>query len=590
MFKKQNPQKNQNSNLPNNSGPMASKSNLTNQSNPAKTYRVSSFNPSNPSQAKSPPSNRASSSLNRADPPMSLNSQGLPNAADILYGTRNTDIRPQSNDKQTSEKRESNVGSLLDSYDLNVNGLIVKVSIFVKKNEILPTYNISIVNISRITQVVLDKIRDEFIRKIQIGDIDLSKAANFEEIKNQFSSEILFLIKKYFPHLDKKTANLLVNHLIQENIGLGKIDILLQDSNLEEIAINNAEEPVWVYHKRFRWLKTNVVLPGENKIRHYATMIGREVGKEITVLKPLMDAHLASGDRVNSTLYPISSFGNTLTIRKFASKPWTITDFLVSGTIDYETAALLWLAVENELSILITGGTGSGKTSMLNVVSNFFPPTQRIISIEDTREITLPGNLHWVPMETRLPNPEGKGEITMLDLVINSLRMRPDRIVVGEIRRKREAEVLFEAMHTGHSVYATLHANNAEETIQRLVNPPIEIPKAMISAISLICVQYRNRKTGHRVTLQIAEVGEDSSPRVLMQYNIAKNKMEKLRAPQRLFSTINLYTGMSESDIMADLQDKISILKWLVSKNINDINKIGNIMEHYYLKKYPQIK
>ena len=191
------------------------------------------------------------------------------------------------------------------------------------------------------------------------------------------------------------------------------------------------------------------------------------MGKEITTLNPLMDAHLKTGDRVNATLFPISSKGNTITIRKFAVKPWTVTSLIKEKTISYEGAALLWLAVQNEMSLLVTGGTASGKTSMLNMIANFFPPNQRIISIEDTRELMLPEILHWVPMETRLPNPEGKGGVEMLDLIVNSLRMRPDRIIVGEIRRKREAEVLFEAMRTGHSVYGTLHANNAGRNSQQ---------------------------------------------------------------------------------------------------------------------------
>src|SRR3989344_3870427 len=152
---------------------------------------------------------------------------------------------------------------------------------------------------------------------------------------------------------------------------------------------------------------------------------------------------------------------------------------------------------------------------MLNVLCNFLPPNQRIISIEDTRELKLPTTLHWVPMETRLPNPEGKGEVTMLDLVVNSLRQRPDRILVGEIRRQREAEVLFEAMHTGHSVYATIHANNVKETIDRLTNPPINIPKMVISALSIVLVQNRNRRTGKRRTLQIAEVQPTGEPTVI---------------------------------------------------------------------------
>jgi len=243
------------------------------------------------------------------------------------------------------------------------------------------------------------------------------------------------------------------------------------------------------------------------------------------------------------------------------------------------------MAVQNELSILIVGGTASGKTSMLNVIANFFPPNQRIISIEDTRELNLPDTLHWVPLETRLPNPEGKGGITMLDLIINSLRMRPDRIIVGEIRKKSEAEVLFEAMHTGHSVYGTLHANNLRETVNRLTQPPIGLSKQILSALSLIVVQNINRRNGKRRTLQIGEILHDGDSRPLMQLNIAKDELEKINEPEIIYETLNLYTGMSKEDTENNIDEKIDILKWMVKNNINDINKIGMIMSKYYLKK-----
>ena len=473
----------------------------------------------------------------------------------------------------------------LDSYKLNVNDMVVNVEIFLRKNDFVPLYNISILNISKITNIILHKIREEFVSKVNIGDIQITDTGDPSIIKNKFSKEILVLIKKYFPDIDKKTSNLLVNYLIQENIGLGNIEILLRDKNLEDIVVNNAYSPVWVYHRKHGWLKTNVRIPSESKIRHYSTMIGRDVGKEITLLKPLMDASLPTGDRVNATLSPISTDGNTISIRKFAEKPWTITDFIRGKTISYYGAALIWLAVQNELSILITGGTGSGKTSMLNVISNFFPPNQRIISIEDTRELTLPDSLHWVPLETRLPNPEGKGEVTMLDLLVNSLRMRPDRMVVGEIRRKREAEVLFEAMHTGHSVYATLHANNAKETIIRMTNPPIDIPKLMLPALSLVVVQHLDRRTGRRRTLQIAEVLPTGDPNVLLQLDAQRDEIKQVNESNVLMDTINLYTGLTPDEIKADINEKINILKWLVKNNITNIHQIGLIFAKYYTKK-----
>lgn len=232
--------------------------------------------------------------------------------------------------------------------------------------------------------------------------------------------------------------------VLHEMYGLGEIEILIGDEMLEEIAINSAKTPITVYHRVHGWLKTNMLPGDEEEILNYASQIGRKIGREITNLTPILDAHLLSGDRVNATLSPISSEGNTITIRRFARKPWTIVDFIGKAhTMNSEMAATLWLAMQYELNILIAGGTASGKTSALNSMLALVPSYHRIISIEDVREIVLPKFLewNWIPLVTRSPNSEGLGEVTMLDLMITSLRMRPDRIIVGEIRRKRSRSI-----------------------------------------------------------------------------------------------------------------------------------------------------
>jgi len=472
---------------------------------------------------------------------------------------------------------------LIDRYTITVNNIVVDISIYSEKEKAVPEYVVSITNISDATKIILEKIRQEFISKMSLEEIENLEQNELVNIRQRFKDEIKKLIRKYFPKADDMTTNMLINYLIEENLGLGKIEILLQDPALEEIVVNNHTEPLWVYHRKHGWLLTNIKIVTEERIRHFATMIGRDVGKEITNLSPLMDAHLLTGDRVNATLNPISTKGNTITIRKFSQDPWTITKFIKEGVLSYEATALIWLSVQNELSVLISGGTGSGKTSMLNVISNFFPPNQRIISIEDTRELTLPENLHWVPLETRLPNPEGKGGVTMLDLLVNSLRMRPDRIIVGEIRRKKEAEVLLEAMHTGHSVYATLHANTAEEVVTRLTNPPIEIPKPMIASLSMIVIQNRNRRTGKRRTLQVAEINSTGDSRLLMKLNVAKDLLEEVAKSQTIIERLKLYTGMTDEEIVLDLKEKVRILKWLVKKEIYDVNEIGLVVAKYYM-------
>ena len=474
---------------------------------------------------------------------------------------------------------------LLATYNFISDNIPITIKIYKKKGEFVPIYDVSISSISVHTELILEKIREELTSQVSLGMVDILATKESGIIEQRFIDAITILINKHFPDADERTTNFLKSYLIQRSLGLGNIEILMDDETLEEIAVNDAEEPIWVYHKKFGWLKTNIMLSSEKQIRHYAAMIGRRVGRQLTILEPLLDAHLLGGDRVNATLEPISVKGNTITLRKFAAKPWTITDFIKDKSISSEAAALIWLGVQFELSTLISGGTATGKTSMLNVVANFFPPNQRIISIEDTREIQLPKFLHWVPMVTRLPNPEGKGEISMLDLLVNSLRMRPDRIIVGEIRRKREAEVLFEAIHTGHSVYATVHANDTRETITRLTNPPIEIPKTMLPAISMIVVQYRNRRTGVRKTFQIAEILPNSETNVIIQLDIRKGVLQKIAESKALLSTIEMFTGFTRSELNKSLEEKETVLKWLVNHKINTVDEVGRVMEEYYTNK-----
>lgn len=471
---------------------------------------------------------------------------------------------------------------LKDSYEFTSQNVQVLIKIYLKHGDYVPTYEVNIPRISEHTEIVLEKIRHELITQVNLGMVDIIDINKATAIEDRFKEAIGILIEKYFPDVDEPTLELLKAYLIQKSLGLGDIEILSNDNSIEEIAVNGANDFVWIYHRVHGWLKTNILIQSEDLIQNYAATIGRKVGRQITILTPLMDANMASGDRVNATLAPVSLKGNTITFRKFASKPWTITDFLMKGSIEPFAAAIIWLAVQYEMSTLIAGGTASGKTSMLNVVSNFFPPNQRIISIEDTHELQLPKFLHWIPMVTRLPNVEGRGEVSMLDLLVNSLRMRPDRILVGEIRRKAEAEVLFEAIHTGHSVYATLHANNVQEAITRVTNPPIDIPKSMLPAISLILVQYRNRRTGIRKTFQIAEIKPDATPNVLVQLNIRKEKLFRMNKSVSFMNSLELYTGMTRDELNRDALEKERVLKWLVKKKINFVDTVGQAIAEYY--------
>ena len=446
------------------------------------------------------------------------------------------------------------------------------------------------------SQALLVELMEDLVKEIPVKLEDITDPRRVLELKELFFNKARDSIKKAIPEADERLQKVLAGSLLHYSYGLADIEIIMADNWLEEIAVNGVNEPISIYHRRYGWLKTSTHFKSETEIYNFASQIGRKVGKEINSLNPIMDAHLLTGDRVAATLFPISTGGNTITVRRFARNPWTVAHMIDprNPTMSKEIMAFLWLAIQYELNMLVVGGTASGKTSVLNTLVSMIQPTNRIISIEDTREIQLPEALHWnwIPMNSRSANPEGLGEVTMLDLMIASLRMRPDRIIVGEIRRKNQAEALFEAMHTGHSVYATMHADTAEQTRRRLIQPPIEIPENETQALHLVVVQYRDRKRGIRRTLEVGEIMPSTAEQgikvnYLYRWRPRRDRFEKDNESIRVVEDLNLHTGMTVRDIEEDLAQKEMILQWMIDNDIRDIDKVGQIMRIYY--KYPKL-
>jgi flagellar protein FlaI len=443
---------------------------------------------------------------------------------------------------------------------------------------------------------ILKKIKDvktNLISQVSVSVAEILDPQKNKLIKRKFSQKAMELIKNNFPSISDQEKEIYAMFLVHDMLGLGLVEIFLADDHIEEVVINNANEPIWVYHKKFGWLKTNISLDSEDQIYNYSTAIGMKSGREISKLDPLMDTHLITGDRVNATLFPISIKGNTITIRKFSRRPFTITDLVSFNSLDTDILTLLWLAIESEMNIIISGGTATGKTTLLNALSVFIPPNQRVISVEDTKELNLPNFLHWVPLLIREPNPEGKGEVKMLDLLVNSLRMRPDRILVGEIRRHKEAEVLFEAMHTGHSVMGTLHAHTTRETIIRLMNPPISVPESMLAAVDLVLVMGRRRREGNRRMIELSEVipfiGEDDKYHVdlntLFKFHLKTGELQEVEKSKRIFHDLIEYSGFTAEELQQEMKDKKKVLDWIIKEKIDDMNKIGVIIAEYYKNK-----
>lgn len=517
-----------------------------------------------------------------------LEKQGI---VDVHYPTLITKQPWMAFKKKLSEKKEEQVqGTAIEEYSFLADFIPVQVKILRTQTEQRPIYFLKAPYVKSYTQAFLEELKEEIADKIPMEISEVIDTKKINELKLKFFEVTKEELKKYFPEPEKNQAGILAGLLLHSMYGLGKLETLMADHLLEEIAVNSSQTPIMVYHRKYGWLKTNMFAESEEEIYNYSSQIARKIGRQITTLNPILDAHLITGDRVNATLSPVTSFGNTLTIRKFSRRPWTIIDFIgKSHTMNIEMASLLWLAIQYEMNLIIAGGTASGKTSTLNVLSSFIPSYHRTISIEDVREIMLPDYMHanWVPMTTRNPNPEGKGEIKMLELMQSSLRMRPDRIILGEIRRHREAEVLFEAMHTGHSIYSTLHANSSAQVLRRLTEPPINIPPLEVEAIDFVLVQYRDRKLNKRRTLELAEIEagvntEQLRVNTVFKWSPRDDSWESINPATKFVRNLNLHTGMTEEEIKNELNERAKILQWMQKNNLSDINQVGQVLNQFY--------
>ncbi|MGC8652113.1 MAG: type II/IV secretion system ATPase subunit [Candidatus Micrarchaeia archaeon] len=485
---------------------------------------------------------------------------------------------------QKDDAKEKEVEEVLAEYDLDAHGMKVHVKL-IRAADFIPLYNLTYPGIGEATKLLLMSFRKELMAMVPVDPIRIENAEYVEELNNKYIAASNLLIDKNLPGTKSETKKVLISYILNMMLGLGDLEGPLADENLEEVTVNGSKNFIYVFHKVHGWCKTNIRPLNEDTIYEQAEQIGRRVGREINNLSPLMDAELADGSRVNATLFPVSQVGNTITIRKFAKNPWTMPAMIQNHTISPELAALVWLSIQNEISLLFSGGTASGKTSFLNASSIFFPANRRVISIEETRELTLPSFLQWVPMLSRQPNPEGKGEITLYNLMVNALRQRPDIVVVGEIRTEKDAETLFEAIHTGHAVYGTVHADNAQDTIVRMTNPPIDIPKIMLNAIGSIVVLFRHRSKGIRRVLEYGEVLRDGDINVLYKWNMRDDTFSHVNDMSRLMELLTLYGGLTRTEISDEIAEKSKVLNWMVKNNILDVNESGLVVAHYYKRK-----
>lgn len=458
--------------------------------------------------------------------------------------------------------------------------------------DIVPQYNVFKQKYSSEEKLLLSELRENLVdlaissdESLQVNeDKLLNDIKNFLFAKLANNSQNNAISNEYLDNLARK--------LFQDLVGYGEIDPLIRDDNLEEIMVIGIDKPVFVYHREYGMMKTNILFKDAGEVMNLIDSIARQINRRIDQESPILDGRLPDGSRVNATIPPISADGPSMTIRKFKRDPLTIIDLINSKTISVELAAFFWLCFDGlgvkSANAIISGGTSSGKTTTLNALSSFINPKERIITIEDTLELQIPHE-HVIRMETRPPNVENRGELTMNDLVKNSLRQRPDRIIVGEVRGS-EAITLFTALNTGHSGFGTLHSNDARETITRLTNAPMSVLNIMISAIDFIIMQnriYRSDGVSFRRISEVAEVSgiEEGVIQLnkIFEWDPQSDTIKNVGITSKTLTEIANVSGNSLNSLYDEIKNREIVLQHMVDQNIRSIRDVSTVLEMYYL-------
>jgi len=383
-------------------------------------------------------------------------------------------------------------------------------------------------------------------------------------------------------------------YIYRDFVGLNEIEPLINDSLIEDIECNGLNSPVYLVHRKYRNIRTNLVYTDIHKMAAFVEKLAQKCGRYVSYAEPLLDGSLPDGGRVNATYSTdISSKGPTFTLRRFTKEPWSPINLIMKGTTNAEMLAYLWMLTEYENSYMVIGGTGSGKSSFLNVCAFFIPPQARIVSIEDTRELQLEHE-NWLPSVSRsgvgLTNLLGQryGEVSLFDLLRASFRQRPDYIIVGEVRGK-EAFVLFQAMASGHPSMATMHAENVSTLIRRLETAPIELSGSLIETLSAVVVMSQTRVKGKEVRKasridEIIKVREGVGGEVINNVFMWDPKTDtfNLNPGSKVFEKISIQYGLSMEQVMNEFKLRTRLLKEIQKRGVIGFKQVQHIIHEYY--------
>ncbi|HJX24060.1 MAG TPA: type II/IV secretion system ATPase subunit [Candidatus Bathyarchaeia archaeon] len=385
-----------------------------------------------------------------------------------------------------------------------------------------------------------------------------------------------------------------VFHYIDRNmVGYGDLDTLIGDPRIEDISCNGVDRAIYVWHQQYEGIPTNVVFKEEADYNNLIIKLAHMSGKHISSAYPVLDAMLPEKHRLAATfMREVSSFGSSFTIRKFREKPFSIVDLIKLGTIDAELAAYFWLLLENKMSIMIIGGTGAGKTSMLNALGSLLLPNDKIVTVEEVNELNL-YHENWVQLVSRRGFKFGASDsnaISLFDLVKLSLRYRPEYIVVGEVRGE-EAYVLFQAMATGHGGLCTMHADSLDHAIKRLTSPPMNVSEIYIPLMNVCIYTSRSeipgkegdRDFGRRIRT-VSEVLDFDNLRIISDWSPISDSFETTVNESILLERLAQVKGLTKNDLLEDIKNRTAVLNGLVATDTTDQIEISKALRNYSQK------
>ncbi len=422
---------------------------------------------------------------------------------------------------------------------------------------------------------VADDIRDPLLYREGTGHIDE------ETLRDELES----LLEGYGVEAGMDTFHSLAYYLYRDFRGFGKVDPLLNDRHIEDVSCDGYDLPIFVYHDEYTDVRTNVSF-GKAALDNYVIRLAQQSGRHISVGDPMVETTLADGSRAELALgEEVTPRGSAFTIRQYAEDPFTPIDLVEYGTFSIEQMAYFWLCIEHNKSLIFAGGTASGKTTSMNAVSMFVPPRAKVLSIEDTRELSLYHD-NWLSSVTRERRYEGT-DIDMYDLLRSALRHRPEYIIVGEVRGA-EAITLFQAMNTGHTTFSTMHADSIETVINRLENEPINVPRAMVQSLDLLSVQTLARSGDQRVrrAKTIGEIGGIDQRTGELDYSSAfewrAGEDEFRRNDSTLLEEIAEERGWSRSELLREVRRRERFLEHCRRLGVGDYRRFTALVNEYY--------